>query len=127
MHDKNYNIIGLPIYKEECSLSVSCFCILASIMVIPIWCVQVSNCIKKTTTHRRFAYKPKKDENITELSDLSDTKSMLIRETDDWTADSPINSKIGSTSQVPENDTCCKRKNTPTKLKVNETVYASWR
>ena len=84
---KKLTIIESP----EFSLMISIFCALCLIFVLPICIVQVTNFIKGTTTHKRFAYHISTVSS--DLSEESDTRSMLLKETDDSMPESVKNSK----------------------------------
>ena len=44
-------------YHKELGLCITILCMICFCFVFPIWCLQISNLVKRTTTHERFSYK----------------------------------------------------------------------
>ena len=78
----------MPTNHSLASMSVACFCVLALVVVLPVWYVQATNIIRNTTTHERFGYNGVKAND--KDSKNTDTQSMLIGDSSEWTI-VPIN------------------------------------
>ena len=102
----------MPTNHKIASLGVACYCALALAVVFPIWYVQVTNIIKNTTTHQRFAYNGVKAND--KDSKNTDTQSMLIGEPSEWASIAP--------RQEKEREICCcwgKSKRSVTNNRIN--------
>lgn len=96
--EQNEHILpDMPTNHVISALSVSCFCVLALIFVFPVWYVQVTNLVKHTTTHERFAFKMSYENE--------DSQSMLLPDGTESVNDA---SRIQNPSDIVVNQ-CCEK------------------
>lgn len=84
---------------EYIGLGLGCFSALCLVLVVPLCYVQVTNLIRNTTTHERYAANPTQavvpfrqerpprvssEDRNSQLSDASDTNSMLLQPEEQW-------------------------------------------
>jgi hypothetical protein len=107
------------------SLGMGFFSALCLTLVVPLCYVQITNLIRNTTTHERFAAnpmqqmvpsrqerppRPSSDERNSQLSDASDTNSMLLQPEEQWalfSGTSNTKSEARPQGEVIDTTYCC--------------------
>ena len=74
-------LLSFIIYQPELALVASGISLLCFLVAFPVCYVQMTNVLKRKTTHERFAYKKNSPERVTNSSKSSMPSMTLLRST----------------------------------------------
>ena len=111
------SILDVNEYHPEFALTISAISFISFIFAFPVCYIQVTNAIKNTTTHERFAYSNQtKTTGVSNSSQASMPSMTLIRSSDEQ-LEGELGKNIPLINEHKSNICCCyKSKNSPTEM-----------